>query len=343
MGARCGLVVGLALLATMFVAPLAVAEAPEAQAWWNGAHQAVPPPPPPDVPPDGLLVQGGGTKPLEAGVPTLSGTPAGHQAVSALRFKVPPQAQIERLVLKIVGESPEASTVTACVTTQAFEPVQNGPFADIPPYDCAERAVPQLDAAAGTLTFGAELTGLVRAGTLSFVLLPGDVDRMVFAKPGADSLTVERGPEPGTTDGAFDPGEAPALMPGPPAEAGAGSGSFDSPPLMGGDTTEPGLALGPAPEPAEAQPPTLAGPDLGPTNVEDRAAQAATSIESDARKFLLVGLAAVVVAFLVMTSRPDSPLVHRRPNVLPSASGPSETMRGVGKFRGARTSKPMPL
>ena len=328
------------------------ADAPTAQGWWNAAHQGVPPPAPPDVPPDGLLVQGAAARPAGPGAPGLGGTPAAPastQAISALTFPVPPDAIVEQLVLKLVGDPPQSTTVTACAVTGPYEPVQNGEFAKRPPFDCAVTAVPMLDPAAKTLVFGSDLANLVREGQLSLVLVPGELDRLIFEKPGEDALTVRSNSGTGAPgEAVFDPGAPPAFS--SPSFGGGGGfdstsppsgGGFDSasPPTFGSGSldaggTSPLGAGGSTPPAVAATPPAaLAGPQRGPSTLAGQGAPTGP----DNRTLLLLGLLAVVGAFAMSTRQAAAPGAA----VVPAPIPPQE--RGIGRFRQVRASRAVPL
>lgn len=335
--AAAGVLAGL--LAGPFVA-LGYADAPTSQGWWSSANQGVQPPAPPDVPEDGLLVQGGAARPLAPGVPTVGGTPAAGvstQALSALTFAVPSGAVVESLVLKLAGDPPASTTVFACAITGPYRPAQNGEFAKRPPYDCARNSVPKLDPAKGTLSFSSDLTGLVQNGSLSLMLVPGDVDRIILQKPGATALVLRRSGTgaPGTAP--FDPGKAPAVQ-GPPSNGGSGSAGpqpssgFGSagPPLAGSPGQ--GGALPTAPKVASPQalpPPALGGPSTEATSQAGRSA-----VDGSTRTLLLLGLVIVGLAF-VLGSRESLAGAGPAPIV------PQE--RGIGRFRQLRDTRAVPL
>lgn len=335
-----------AAVMTVLGGPMAVpafADAPTAQGWWSSTHQGAQPPAPPDVPVDGLLVQGAAAQPVAPGAPTLSDTPAqpaSTQALSALTFAVPTGSAVESLVLKVAGDPPESTTVSACVVTGSYEPVQNGEFATRPTFDCTLTAVPVLDATAGTLSFDRALAALVRGGSLSFVLLPGRVDRLVLQKPGASSLVLRRSGGAGAPGpAAFDPGEAPALegtsfgggfgSAGPPSDFGT-----TVPPLDSSTTLGVGSPLPAAPEMADLQalPPALGGPRTGPTSLTAQGAP-----DRSTRTVLLLALF-VVGAILVLSGRPSTTATTP---AVPAPIPPQE--RGVGRFRKLRDRRAVPL
>ena len=341
--ATCGLL-------TILAGPLAAqsdADAPTAHGWWNATHQGVQPPPPPDVPPDGLLVQGAAARPVGAGAPSLGGGPAAAgstQAIAALTFTLPPETTVEKLVLQVVGESPPSVSVTACAISGPYEPVQNGEFAKRPAYNCALTVTPTFDPGAGTLMFGSDLVHLVRGNQLVLALVPGELDRLVFAKPDSHALSVRLNPTSGAGgESPFDSGRSPALS-SPSFRAGADTASsgadfgssdtfsFYSGSLASGST--PPLNAG-QPSPSEVRSPVtapaLGGARAGPSSLAGRGADTA----SDKRTLLLLlGLVAVGAAFFFSAQRDAASA---------GAAGTAPQERGLGRFRQPRTSRSVPL
>lgn len=350
-GAACA-VAALSIMLTVPLTGPALAAAPTLQGWWNSAHQGIQPPTPPDVPADGLLVQGAAAQPIAPGTPGLGGTPAepiSIQALSALTFTVPAGSDVESLVLKIAGSPPQSTSVYACPVTGPYQPVQNGEFAERPPFDCTTSATPILDPVGGTLGFGSDLAGLVSKGSLSFVLLPGGAERLVLQKPDAKALVLTQS---GGTTGApgaipVDPGPPPALdeptTGGPSFETGpSGSGEVPLGSELGSGPAETqsfgvgGTPAAPGPDvadPEAAGSPLLGGPRTGPTR-----ATGAGAVDGPTRNLLLLALLAVGGA-LVLSNRPHvaAPLGA----AIPAAIPPQE--RGIGRFRRLRDQRAVAL
>lgn len=354
---RLGLLVATAVVAPcalggvlLPLAEPAAAEAPTVQAWWNAAHQGVQPPAPPDVPPDGLFVQGAAARPLFPESPTAAGTPVGAQAVAGLTFVLPQGAVIESLVLPIVGDLPASTSVLACVATERFQPVQNGPVAQTPQHDCEVSVEPSIDPEAGALVFAGDLTDLVRGTSLSFVMLPGFLDRIVLAKPGPGSLRLRGsgsgsaisgtpplsgGPGP-SFDGARSSPSAPTLSSGGATFGSGSSGSNDAAALEA-----------PVNDPVAAEPetaPALAGPQFGPSATSLGGPEAVVPLDARTRTLLLLALLALGAAYVLMTSGSAAgaaPAAAVRPR--PRAEVSQSLERGVGRFRRARDTAHVPL
>ena len=248
-------------------------------------------------------------------------------------------------MLKVAGDVPESTSVYACVVTASYTPVQNGQFADRPPFDCTTTAIPVLDPVGGTLGFGSDLAGLVSKGSLSFVLLPGGADRLVLQKPDPKALVLTRSSGPGVP--AVVRGEPPALedpTTGGPSFEGATSGLGEVPlasDLGSGTFETPAFAAAAAPsaprpevaDPQAAETPVLGGPRIGPTSPTGGGA-----VDGPTRNLLLFALLGVGGA-LVLGSRPHTaaPLGTTVPASIP----PRE--RGIGRFRQLRDQPAIPL
>ena len=327
----------------------AVAAAPSTQAWWNAANQGIAPPAPPDVPADGLLIQGGGTRPPAADAPSLAGTPAGTQAVSALTFVLADGESPQRLTLRIVGDPTLSTTVSACPLTGSYEPVQNGPFAAVPSYDCTAAIPATVDAAAATLVFADGLDRITTSGVLAVVLVPGDLDRVVIAKPGPDALTVRPGfeaPPFASSPPSLSAGESPS--PSATGEPFTDAGTSEPPPFL--SAGDPGLGQSPQvsldaevanPSPVLAAAPEVAGPVTGPLAgpsiaATNRTGAAVAEVADTTRALLILALIGVGVAYVVLDKRPGVPAVATRAATSPPG-------RGVGRFRRERDGPPVSL
>ena len=190
--------------AALVAAALAVSVATPASAatvrggWWTqtGAASAVLDS---DVPSGGLLVQGSPDEPL---------------AIAA----VAADGRLSTVVVPVVGHAVMFSPVQACRLTGAFTPVQGGPWADRPPYDCT--------GAVEATQAGANLTFAVGALATDGVVLVagGQADRVALGPPTVmlqDSAPQAPGavaPPPQlaagpTSDGLTGPAPAEAQMP----------------------------------------------------------------------------------------------------------------------------------
>jgi hypothetical protein len=316
---RILLVLGAAA-APSVATPSAFAQAPEAQAWWSITSPA---PPPPDVGKNDLLVQGG--KADDSGkddVPLAAR--GGAAAISGLRFAVPRGQRVGGLTLTLKGISAPRVTVRACMATESFGSEQNGSFRDVPAYDCARSAAGSLSEDASKLVFD-DLGRLQRGGTLALVLLPGDADRLVISKPGADALTTQADPD---TDLPADPSTSLPLK------------SDGGPPPMGGVDAPPDAKEASAPR-SRVELPEVAPP-------AERLATKKTALPAPlhglpARVAVLIALAAVLIGFcypLLQHAMPltlviggtDPPLVLGGPR--------SRRPRGVGRFVTERRGRP---
>ena len=210
-------------------------------AWWNVANTgAVVPPASPDVG-DGILVQGGSPSAIP-GAPASSDPNASFSAIGAVAFDLSPDEFPDKVTLKISGQSPPTMGVVACPTRGAFPVEQNGAWSHVPAYDCSTQSVAILNPDAGTVTFNG-LTAMVRGTRLSMVLLPGQLDRVVFQKPTTSSVAVTNtGGGPAYTGQRATPVTAPADTFTPPATGAAVTP--EAPPVTEAPTTTPA----PAPE-----------------------------------------------------------------------------------------------
>jgi hypothetical protein len=243
-----------------FVNGSAGAEPPSQQGWWTvtnpgPAPEGLPvptPPPPPDVPSGGSLVQGG---------------PSSPNAFAALVYQLPQGAKVGDLTLKVASSSATTSgrTLEACpLTNPTIHAEQGGPMADAPQYDCAKKTTAKPASGGGSYQFN--VSSFVTDGALAVAILPSSPsDRVVFSKPGGDSLVVQPAPTSGpgapaaqdTTPAATT---SPAGSPGPvalsPSSAPASLG-----PALGGSAvgaSAPALATEPGQNSASGAPQNLA-------------------------------------------------------------------------------------
>ena len=253
----------------------ALAAEPVAQGWWTATDPGglpAAPPADPDVPTDGLLVQGGPTSP---------------RALAALAYTLLAGETATTLTLKVAPSTvttPSAPLVLCPLKAPTFQPVQGGPIADAPAYDCANQVAAKLDTA-GT-AYAADVGSLVTNGSLAVALLAGDAtSRIVLSKPDDSALATSGA---STTSSGFPPVSAPSS--GSASSGSVGTGSAESPPLASGAQAPP--------VDAAVQPPAVAA--LAPQAADQATAlnnQAATPVASESsgnashrsRLLLLIG------------------------------------------------------
>ena len=269
------------------------AVAPATQGWWSATSvAALPAAPPSDVPADGLLVQGG----LHA--PT---------AYAALSYPDLAEAASFSLVLSVAprtATTPNA-VIEVCPLKGAFVPVQGGPIADAPAYDCAAAVDGTLDASAQRVTF--DVSNLVSAGALAVAVLPKDATtRVVLSKPGAESVVVhgEAAAQPTAATVPAPPSPSPVAAPasvarsdggpvaGPPAAPLAGGGVLGTPAIPEAVATQDA----PAPVVADS---AAAAATVAPAGDASAIAESATPAASGSGAVPRV-LAGAVIAGLVL-------------------------------------------
>lgn len=322
----------LAVPPLLTLATPSAAEAPVAVGWWNLAHQLVEPPAPPGVDEGELLLQGGGASPT---------------AYAALRFALPSGAVAGVLTLPVDpdGGPARADAVTVCRAGAAWEPAENGAYADAPAPDCAVR-LPAVVAPDGAALLVADVARLARGETLDLVLLPGPSDRVVLAAPTAAALAVSRSPEV--------PEPAPAVTePPPPAADPSTSTPVAAPepeaPAPGGPAPDQ-LAAGPAFPAAPPEPVTAPAAGLAVAPVLTEAVPAASALppasvtasrplvpaafDDDRTRVLVVLEALLVLAFFGLLGWGPFARLH----ALTGEPAPvAATSRGIGRFTRERT------
>lgn len=233
-------------------APPVAAVSSVTSGWWTTASTPVPP----DVPPDGLLVQS-----------TIN--PSAYAAAS---FVLDPAERPEALTLTVApgAASNPVTIVRVCPLTERFEPERGGAADAAPAYDCTQFV--DASPTAGAYVF--DVSKLPATGTLAVALLPtGPLDRVVFERPDAGSLSTTR---------ANAPTEPPVNAPvGAPPSNGE---PFLDPPF----TARPDIgALGPPP-------PTPASPGLPPA--ADAPGVAGSSLTGVSSGTVTSGLAQALLA-----------------------------------------------
>ena len=349
------LVAGCAVSVTALCWPgAAAAQEPNVAAWWNSANLGDPapaPPAPPDVNAGDLLVQGSNTAPAP-GAP-LGSAPGSSQAVAGLAFDLEPTDVVGALTLGIDGTAPPQVSVVACRATERFTDVENGPWTRVPAYDanaCAPGALKD-----GKVVF-ADVAKLVQDAQLAVVLLPGPVDRVVFAKPGDNALQVTHAGSVGAGAPAFGSG------------AGAGGGGSGGASLGGGPPATGPAASGPTgvdlpPTTTSSSdagvPPVVAGNGTGaPTATAPTTTPVAarSGLSTPARRWIaLLVIALEVIGFAALTRVPDPAAVPlataapaaggrlRPPDRWNSGRGRAATVGGVGRFRRERQAPAPPV
>jgi hypothetical protein len=234
--------------ATFMVAgPSASAQGAAQQGWWTVANPggSLPAPAPPDVPADGLLVQGGSSD-------------ASPTAYVALVYEVPAGATVGELTLRVApgsGTTPNA-TPRACFLVNAFSPEQGGPIANAPAYDCSKNSTGKPSSGGDSYHF--DVSALVTSGTLAVAILPASAtDRIVFSKPGNDSLAVTQpvAAVPAATDGGTAADTNQPSVAAPPT-----SPSLETSAALPTDVAQSSLPVTSAPTGAAASIPQVAGP-----------------------------------------------------------------------------------
>jgi hypothetical protein len=266
--------------------------------------------------------------------------------VAGLSFDLQPTDLVGALTLGIDGSPPPQVSVVACRAIEHFTAVENGAWTRVPGYD-ANSCVPGV--LKGDKVEFADVAKLVQNTQLSVVVLPGPVDRVVFAKPGGGALDVTHAgslgagaPSFGSGTGAA-PGGGASLGGGgavpPPAAVGAPSGNL---PPVGATSSDAGI------------PPVVAGSAgtgaaSSATSPASTPVAARTGLATSTRRWIaLVVIAMEVVGFALFMRSPD-------PDRLPLATGaavaggrlrpPDRTapgraaapvVGGVGRFRRER-------
>lgn len=297
------LVSGVVLLGS---AP-AGAQPADASGWWSAANAgtaapgtpAAAAPVGPDVPAGGMLVQGG---------PDPQ-TPA---AFGALLFDLAGATPLTlTLALAPSSASTPAAVPLACPLTTTFEPVDGGPAAQAPTYDCTT-GVTGVASDDGT-SYAFDVAGLLGQDAPGVAVVPtSSTDRLVFDKPGDDALSTtpapavpvsdgsaDRTPDAGLGVGSAEAGGPAAVDPGFSTGLALGSSGADLPPIS--PRGEPPLTAGaPMDEQVVAPETALEQGEVGAPAQAAPFATAATSAaaQGDGRAGLFALLLAVVGAGL---------------------------------------------
>jgi hypothetical protein len=206
------------------------------------------------------------------------------------------------------GVATDQGLARVCVTTDAFEAANPGPYEDLPASDCAAGETAELGRDESALTWLGDITALVAAaegGTLSLVVHP-------VGKPLSDGVpaTAPFEVQFDTATILVDPGPGAGPTPADDAVAGPLDGASGGGPSVDPVFTTPGFdagyeapALTPVPPPAGATTTTTAGPTpnelvaLGPVDVTSGEARPWT------RVLLLVPLSAGIGAAMAAARR----------------------------------------
>jgi hypothetical protein len=349
--AALGLVGSTSIAGVMLLpASPAAAQAPDSTAWWNSANLGDPvpaPPAPPDVKSGDLYVEGSNAGPLSS---ILGNSPPTTQAISAVAFDLPKGAAVGTLTLQIDGTTPPQVSVTACKTTESFTSTENGPWSEVPSYD-ANECVP--GALKGTSVQFTDVSKLAKPSSLSVVILPGPLDRVVFKAPGAGTLTVESGGNLGTS--------APPVGTGSGSSSSSGGGSASAPksgPAVGGGSSSGGSSGGVLPSvgnlpgtsttttPGSVAPPVVASPNTTPTAAQPATATGGGMSTKERRLIALLIIAAEVVGYVLLRrwpAREAAPVAaavtaggRLRPPDRPVSDARTGDAGGVGRFRRER-------
>lgn len=286
-------------------------------AWWTtanlGSGVAVPGP---------LLGASGKQLPVEGSnaLPSVSGVstaPLSSIAVAGVRWRLPVGDVPSSMSLAIAGSAPPFVTVQACQATSSFGAVYGGPYADVPKYSCAHAVDGVVKG--GRLTF-AGIGKLAAGRTLSVLLVPGPLDRMIFSSPSASSLIVTP---------ARPTRPPPACACGIPSRSGAGNGAATSGVGSGGGgESGPLPAISPAPPQVGPAPSAPAPVVAGSTGGGTQAAALSRTLPRWHR-----WLAAAVIALEVLVFAATRRSTGRNPN----------PGRGIGRFIAERDTTPIRL
>ncbi len=152
----------------------------EVGSWWVAQPDAGALPPPPEVQPGG---------------PWVSAAPGtGPIAISAVRFTLAERETSPILTLAMTQDAnPLGASILACPTTGQWNPVDAGPWAARPTYDCSLGSVagsPGLSEA--LMSF--DLSAITTAKVIDVVLLPGTTPSPVPTSPVAGLPTLPNPP-----------------------------------------------------------------------------------------------------------------------------------------------------
>jgi hypothetical protein len=332
-GAAGLVAVGAATVVLLTIAPTAHAQAPGVAAWWNAANLGDPvpaPPAPPDVKDGQLLVQGSNAV---ADSSPLGVAPASSQAVAGVAFELPAGAIVGNLTLKISGSPPPQVSVVACQATSTFTNEDNAEWSHVPSYDGKACVAGKLKDA--TVVF-AGIAKLATIDALRVVLLPGSLDRVVFEKPGRDSLDVRSGTGLGPAAPPVGSGNSVGSNSG-----GGGGGTQPAAPVGGSDVVGPPATNLPGTQTtggAADVPPVVAGTQT-PAPATRSAAAVATDngLTTNQRRWIALAVIALeVLGFMALTRSPGAAAAPLLAGASTAGGRLRPPDRAVGGVRGTR-------
>lgn len=342
---------GVSASTAVLNAPVRVlAEAPDKYAWWDFGYQTAVQPFAVTTNPDDLFVEGRqGNTPLTPTsppppFPSDVGSKGAAQAIGAISFTIPPGEQVESVTLLFASGSESANcqydpsssnplgssciNVMACRTAPTFKAEVNGPWQDVPPYDCTVPSIGALSNDTKGVTF-TDIGSLAQGNTLSFVIVPGFYDYEDFLKPGPGALTLLSSSSTSfNLSSGFPPSDTTSTLPGGTAAYVPGA----SAPVSGGPT-----ASSQPPSPTTSAPARSAAPTAPAAAVVSPPGALARWV---AGAFLLVLLLALGVRPLLQKPGVRRALGLRLATAAAVTGARPLPGRGVGRFVGPRTGRP---
>jgi hypothetical protein len=246
-------VCGAVLAAVLFPSQVVTAKedraiAPKAYGWWSQTNIGGIVLAQPDVPQKGMLVENG---------------PSGPIALSALRFSLKDGAAATRLELSISGTPVITQPPVACISTTAFESAQGGAWEGRPEYDCKQSVPGVVNAEQTLIRFVVETLAERRSLSVA-ILAGGPADRIAFAKPGSETLSLKtiatRSPS------SSEPAESGSVDPSTVSDernACCATGESTAPPVREREGQDRERNPGAAVPTSASQPDALPGPDAG--------------------------------------------------------------------------------
>jgi hypothetical protein len=286
-------------------------------AWWTNANVgrgvAVP---------GTLLGASGKQLPVEGSnalpaVAAVSSAPLSSLAVAGVRWHLPQGAVPASLSFALAATPPPFVTVQACRATATFAAVYGGPYADVPSYSCTGAVDGVLKN--GRLTFPG-IGKLATAGTLSVLLLPGPLDRVVLAPPSASSLVLAATPAQSQRSAAVTAAST----------TGRGAGTESRPSTPAGGASSPGPL--PSVPPASQGGPSVSAPApiVAGSSSSGLGRVAASEVLPRWRRYLALSVIALEIAVVMV--------LLRRPG-----GREAKPARGIGRFVADREAPPIHL
>lgn len=282
--------------------------------------------------------------PIEAPTPVPEGgtwvasDPSGPVAVSALRLPIDDGAMPTQLTLEIdrVQGTP---AVRVCPAVARWQPEQGGRIDNAPAHDCVVMLKTEVQDAKLVATLPAGFA----IGALDIVLAPdpGSVFSVTFKRATAAAVTLQSTETPTAAQ------PPPAFAPPPGVEPSQSFTAPLAPAVVPPLAPLPGLV--PAPAPAGPQVPTPAFNAAPAPAAPVAAAPAALGRLRDDRReaipaaILFVLIAALALRLQMQPARPPQRLGGGLRATLSPDLPAAAALRGVGRFRGVRTGKPVRL